>query len=566
MCGILGGNNLDWNYSKGILSMKHRGPDGQRVIRFNEFVLAFARLAIIDLSRNGMQPMFSENEDICIVFNGEIYGYKKIREDLIKKGYNFKTLTDTEVIINSYLEWGDEFIDRIDGMFSIAIYDRKKRVIKLFRDRVGIKPLYYYYDGKNFAFSSELKGIINTCQNCNFQIDETAIYDYINYLYIPEPKTLYKNIFKLPPACKLVYDIKNARIKGIGEYWKLNINKNIHSERKQKDLIEELHSLIHKNVEQQMIADVEVGTFLSGGVDSSIITYVGSTINANTKAFSMGFTDKRKNELDYANTLATKHNIPLCSHIISKDDINNIYYNIKDWYDEPFGDASAYPTYLVSKMSKQYATVVLTGDGGDEVFGGYNRYKVFSEILDKNRVNNRLVSRLYENTHLKKYIPDYDKLLLEDIALVMKNYMYEVLPDKLSFRKKYNIPKDYDDCWSFRRYYDKSLPVITRSQYLDFKTYLPGDILTKVDRASMAVSMETRVPFLSREIVEFSFGLSQEDRCPKGELKGLLKKAYTEEITRKLAYRRKQGFSIPKSYVKDTRPTQVKLLEEIWKL
>ena len=273
MCGILGGNNSRWDYKKGIESMSHRGPDGIRIDSMEDFTLAFARLAIIDLSVNGMQPMFSIDGQVGIVFNGEIYGYQKLKKELEKKGYRFRSTTDTEVILNAYIEWGEKFVTRVDGMFGMAIYDKRDGMIRLFRDRVGIKPLYYYYDGVNFGFSSELKGIVNMCNTVSLQVDYTAVYDYLNYIYIPEPKTYYKNVYKMLPGHRVIFDIKSKRIVKDSDYWKLNVNSNQASERKQSDIVEELKELIKVSVREQMIADVPVGTFLSGGVDSSIITY-----------------------------------------------------------------------------------------------------------------------------------------------------------------------------------------------------------------------------------------------------------------------------------------------------
>ena len=212
MCGILGGNNSVWDYKKGIESMYHRGPDGIKIDHLGDFVLAFSRLAVMDLTMQGMQPMFSYDNQVAVTFNGEIYGFKKLRNFLEKKGYQFRSTSDTEVILNAYLEWGDKFVTKVDGMFGMAIYDKREGTVKLFRDRVGIKPLYYYYDGVNFGFSSELKGIENMCSSISLHIDNTALYDYLNYLYIPEPKTYYKNVYKLLPGHILIFDIATKRI------------------------------------------------------------------------------------------------------------------------------------------------------------------------------------------------------------------------------------------------------------------------------------------------------------------------------------------------------------------
>lgn len=560
MCGILGGNHSQWDYKNGIECMAHRGPDGTRVSSLDDFTLAFARLAIIDLSSNGMQPMFSYDNQVGIVFNGEIYGYQKLRKELEKKGHRFYSATDTEVILNAYLEWGERFITRIDGMFGMAIYDKREGVVRLFRDRAGIKPLYYYYDGVNFGFASELKGIVNMCNTVSLQIDRTAIYDYLNYIYIPAPKTYYKNVYKLLPGHRMVFDVKSKRIIKDSAYWKININTNQASERKQSDIIEELRQLIKESVQEQMIADVPVGTFLSGGVDSSIITYEGHRINPGLESFSMGFTQRDYNELQYARKLAERYKINWNTKIFDRDIFREYYGQLRNWYDEPFADTSAFPTYIVSKMAREKVTVVLTGDGGDEVFGGYNRHRAIWEKERKQAPDNELISYLYSKFHKN----GLSYFWMDELTFILRTIGDAPQVRDKELRKELGIPKDYDTFWKFRQYYFKDLPPMTRAQYLDFKTYLPEDVLTKVDRVSMAVSLEARVPLLSKKIIEFSFSLSEEDRLPNGTLKGLLKKAYEEEIEKSILYREKMGFSMPYNFFRDEESLQEQLLRDIW--
>ncbi len=561
MCGILGGNNSVWDYKKGIESMYHRGPDGIKIDHLGDFVLAFSRLAVIDLTMQGMQPMFSYDNQVAVTFNGEIYGFKKLRSFLEKKGYQFRSTSDTEVILNAYLEWGDKFVTKVDGMFGMAIYDKREGTVKLFRDRVGIKPLYYYYDGVNFGFSSELKGIENMCSSISLHIDNTALYDYLNYLYIPEPKTYYKNVYKLLPGHILIFDIATKRIMKNSAYWKLKINSNHASERKQEDLIDELRELIRESVSEQMEADVPIGTFLSGGVDSSIVTYEANKLNPRLEAFSIGFTESQYNELKYACTIAEKNKIHLNTKIFNRDIFKQYYNNMKVWFDEPFADTSAYPTYLVSKLAKKKVTVVLTGDGSDEIFGGYPRQKLIWQKKKEKAPDNYIFSYLYEKIFPNKV----DYYWLDDLKFLLRSNCWKLQTDDKQLRNFFGIYKDYDMYWAFRKYYVKDLPPMTRVQYLDLKTYLVGDILTKVDRTAMAVSLETRVPFLSKKLIEFSFSLSEEDRCPNGEQKGLLKKAYEKEIGKNILYRRKMGFSIPISFYDSKKSPQEQLLERVWK-
>lgn len=561
MCAILGGNNSKWDYSKGIECMKHRGPDGIKENPLGDFTLAFARLAVMDLSDHGIQPMFSFDNQVCIVFNGEIYGYQKIRDDLIRKGYQFYSRSDTEVILNAYLEWGEKFIQKIDGMFGMAIYDKRDRTVKLFRDRIGIKPLYYYYDGSNFGFASELKGILNMCCTVSFENDNTAIYDYLNYAYIPEPKTYYKNVYRLLPGHRMVFDIRSRSIIKNSLYWKLEVNCFQGSQRKQSDLIEELKYLVKKSVEEQMIADVPVGTFLSGGVDSSIVTYEGHRINSRLETFSMGFANADYDESKYAYELARRHQLHMNFKVFGHDAFHHNYSKFKLWYDEPFADMSAFPTYMVSKLAKEKVTVVLTGDGGDEVFGGYNRYQAMWKKEKEKSPDNLLISAVYQKckSNTKK-----DYFWMDDLNFLMQMMSPHLSLRDKELRKRLKIDRDYDKLWFFRKYYFKELPPITRTQYLDLKTYLPSDILTKVDRVSMAVSLETRVPLLARRLIEFSFSLSEEDRCPGGELKGLFKKAYGEEIGKKILNRSKMGFVMPYNYLTNKKSPQEMLLEDIW--
>ncbi len=562
MCGILGGNVSEWNYEKGIMCMKHRGPDGTKISRLDDFTLAFDRLAILDLSEHGMQPMFSEDGNVGIVFNGEIYGYQKLRNRLIKKGHRFFSTSDTEVVLNAYLEWGENFIMRVDGMFGIAIYDKRDGMVRLFRDRVGIKPVYYYYDGSNFAFSSELKGILGLCDTVSFEIDNTAIYDYLHFLYIPEPKTYYKNVFKLLPGHRMVFDIKKKRIVKDSSYWKLKINEQQEAQRKQSDLIEELRFLIKESVEEHMVADVPVGTFLSGGVDSSIVTYEGHRINAQLETFSMGFADIRYNELEYACDLAERHGIRMNSQVFNRRVFQQYYDRMKIWYDEPFADTSAFPTYLVSKMAKEKVTVVLTGDGGDEVFGGYKKYREIWKKEKEHGPDNLLISAVYKK-YKKNKARDY--FWMDVLTYISGLYAWPIHITDQELKKRLKIEKDYDTCWFLRKYYNKELPPMTRLQYMDLKTYLPGDILTKVDRTSMDVSLEARIPLLSKKLIEFSFSLSEGDRCPEGQEKGLLKRAYKDEVGEALLYRKKGGFGMPEKYFGNRKSPQEVLLEDVWK-
>ena len=561
MCGILGGNKRTWNYRAGIESMKHRGPDGICIETMQDITFAFARLAIIDLSSNGMQPMFSDDKNVCIVFNGEIYKYENLKKELEKK-YCFRSKTDTEVLLYAYMEYGDSFIDKIDGMFAIAIYDRRREKIKLFRDRVGIKPLYYYVQGREFGFSSELKGLINMLGDQKLEIDKTAIYDFLTYIYIPEPKSLYKRIYKLEPGYYLTYDVRKSRIERKGAYWHLKVSTREGKKKNSDTAKYELRKRIKDAVEAQLIADVTVGTLLSGGVDSGIVTFECHRMNAQIGTFSMGFEDPAYDELKYARRLVKEWDLKNYEGRFKRQTYRQLLENMKLWFDEPFADDSAFPTYEVLRLAKKNGvTVLLTGDGGDEVFGGYD----VSDVLYKKRgINLRAVSDMYEDVvrnHVM-YRSVCDSVCLDGAAFFAWKRHRMMHSEKKRYAELLGIPKDYDDYWFIRKHYHKELPPVTRAQIIDFHTFLPA-VLNKVDRTSMALSLEVRVPLLDRDVIEYSFSLPQEVRCPGHMKKELLKRAYPE-IPYSIRYRKKQGFSIPYEYI-STRGTPCEtILHEMW--
>lgn len=562
LCGILGGNNKNWDYQNGIECMRHRGPDGIRVEVMDEVIFAFARLAIIDLSENGMQPMFTEDKEVCIVFNGEIYHYKELRKKLEKK-YRFYSETDTEVLLYAYIEYGDRFIDKVDGMFAIAIYDKRCNKIKLFRDRVGIKPLYYYVYGHNFGFASELKGIIHMVNNQKFRVDKTAIYDFLTYTYIPEPKSAYKHVYKLEPAHFLIYDMQSRKVEKKAAYWKLKINTHEKGKIEIEDAKNELREKIARAVKAQMIADVSVGTLLSGGVDSGAVTFECCQLDKQIQTFSMGFEAPDYDELKYAHQLVKLWNLRNYDKVFGDEMFKSLYGNMKEWFDEPYADVSAFPTYGILQLAKEKGvTVVLTGDGGDEVFGGYD---VVKAMYTKKGINIRKISDLYEK-QFRNQIKDkdtFDHFFLDDVAYFSKKRNWRLRNTKSKYAKCFKIPNDYDDYWFIRKYYYKDLPPMTRAQIVDFHTFLPF-ILNKVDRTSMALSLEVRVPLLDREVIEYSFSLPQEVRCPNRLQKELLKQAYPE-IPYNVKYRAKQGFGMPGQYISDKMHPCEAMLIQIWK-
>ncbi len=549
MCGILGGNVSGWDYEKGIEAIAHRGPNGQRIERYQDITLGFCRLSIRDLSISAMQPMSNIENDVHIIYNGEIYGYEKLKTEL-KKKYLFRTTSDTEVVLYAYLEYGEAFIDKIDGIFAIAIYDERFQKLFLFRDRAGVKPLYYLYQGERFGFASELKSLEHAVNDFAFRVDNTAVYDFLFYQYIPEPKSLYQSVYKLPPATMLVYDVRGKRLLRTEKYWDLYVNSSVERKRSKEEISEELRYLIKQSVKNQLVADVPVGTFLSGGVDSSIVTYEASRFNPKIQAFSIGFQEKEYDESEIAMKFCKEKDIVIRRKILRISDIGKIRNRIREWYDEPFADTSAYPSYLVSEFARNEVTVVLTGDGGDELFGGYGRYARFYNAYKS----------VDTSLPLSKRLPYERKEVRQGLGVADIDYYKEYV-------QKLEIPEDYDPYESLYQYDLPELPPFTRMRYLDFHTYLPGDILTKVDRVSMSVSLEARVPFLDRNIIEFAFSLSQEECNAGNGLKACLKEAYEGIIPNEILCGQKKGFGVPQNYLwreKKAESIYAGILNEHW--
>jgi asparagine synthase (glutamine-hydrolysing) len=573
MCGFVGGTDPSWDFTAALASIEHRGPDDGRLHLDGPVRVGFRRLSIIDLDAAAMQPMFTDDGETWIVFNGEIYGFLGLRDELGKLGHNFRTQSDTEVLLRAYLEWGDGFIDHVDGMFAIALWDARDRKLRLYRDRPGIKPLYYYYDGRRFAFASELKAIEAALDANDLQVDQTALYDFLGYRYVPAPKTLYRNCFKLPPAHGIVYDPDSGKLSDPAPYWSVPVPAS------PRDILvdeagEELRSLIDESVRDQMISDVPLGFFLSGGVDSSTIVASASGLGANVSTFSIGFDSDEKSETPYAREVAALFGTQHHERMLSQAAAGDLLPHLKKWFDEPFADESAMPTYLVSKVARENVTVVLTGDGGDEVFGGYRtypRFQRYERLPSWPAVVDRLAYRLRQPFGRRSAVTRTMKVL--EIAFArgpgLWGRIMHGMPEtaKAGYREHFGIRGDYDDWWHYRKHWRDDLPVRTRLQLVDFHTFMPGMVLTKVDRTSMAVSLEARVPFLARKIIEFSFALPEEIRYHGGELKGILKYAYKDILPQNILFRRKKGFGIPRYYLKDLdggKPVQEHLLQSLF--
>ncbi len=546
MCGFVGGTRRDAAYEAASDALLHRGPDARELWSDEWVTLSFLRLAIVDLDPRAMQPMFSTNRDVCIVFNGEIYGYMRLRQRLEALGHSFRTSSDTEVLLTAYLQWGDSFVEHIDGMFSIVLYDMRNRSLRLWRDRVGIKPLYYYWDSHSFLFASEIKAI-NAALEGSLEPRLDAYYDFLTYQSIPPPKTGYKNVFQLRPGHMLVMRAAEGCLDAEKPYWRLEVEPD-HS----MDIsgaATKVREAIEESVRDQLIADVPVGTFLSGGVDSSIISYEAARIQPGMKAFSIGF-GQAKNEIPFAQEVAAHLDVELYAQVFGESEVDMEIF--RQWFDEPFADTSAFPTHAVAKLAREQVVVALSGDGGDELFGGYSRYERYREPGYRSAALYALWERgklIFRHKSVLRRAMNLVSLFLAPPLAGYGKHMSSLSDgERALFARQFSIPSDYDDYWAWREYWRSDLPIKTRLQYLDFHRYLPDDILTKVDRATMAESLEARVPFLARNVVELAFRIPERLHFFRGP-KSVLREAYRDCIPDSVFERNKVGFGMPATYL-----------------
>lgn len=576
MCGIFGFTKFkkeDLEKARESLhTLHHRGPDQWNDYFDEDIYMGHQRLSILDLSEHGKQPMISPDKKVIIAVNGEIYNFLELKKELESK-YIFKSTSDSEVVLYGYIEWGiDGLLERIDGMYAISIYDKEKKELFLAKDRAGIKPLYYGNIKGRISWASELKAIQKFYENQNIlEYDYTAFYDFLTYLYIPTPKSMYKNVYKLEPAHYLKIDMKNNTFEKI-QYWQLEVKKcddDIETAKKK------IYDLVKNSVDEQMVADVPVGFFLSGGMDSSTVVAIASQSHNDINTFAIGFQDKQKDESLFAKKTSEYFKTKHLEKKLDDESIELIFDDIVNWYDEPNALSSSYPSYYVAELAKHNSTVVLTGDGGDEVFGGYKWYKRF-ESLEKYSLPYLRFLKIFtspikkQKNILGKVARRFEALFLLNEMEIYTRLMGGMLKDeKEKYRKLWNIDEDYDDYWYFRKFYKQDLDLYTRLQYLDFHTFLPDACLSKVDRTSMAVSLECRVPFLSKEIIEYCFSLKDDVRLYNSELKGAMKETFKDLLPFEIINRDKKGFSAPlKGVLKkmdlDEKFMQEKFLKKYW--
>ncbi len=534
--------------------MIHRGPDAEGVFENEKVGLCHRRLSIIDLSVSGTQPMISADGRFVIVFNGEIYNFLEIREELIKQGYVFKTKTDTEVLLALYEHHGVGLVDRINGMFAFAIWDNELKSLFIARDRIGKKPLYYHRFGNDIVFASELKSML-TITEIPRDIRVDSVYDFFAYQYIPDPKTIFKNIYKLEPGHYLhITDNSFDKVK----YWDISFLEQ--SNKSEASLKKELQQLIHECTRTRMISDVPLGAFLSGGLDSSGIVATMSKINNKpVTTCSIGFDVKQYNETEFARMVADQYKTNHHEFTVHQNVKDNLE-NIVSYFDEPFADPSLVPTYYVSKLARQKVTVAIAGDGGDEVFAGYEKYLTDSI---ENRLR-KLFPRFVRKSlfpWLVRFLSPFNNLIFRKSASLLTSLSLEPamgfylsnsqITDKrwnsIINQKTRNELGDYHPSTITTEYYNQcdASDHLGKILYTDMKTFLPGDILVKVDRMSMANSLEVRAPLLDYNMIEFAAGLPSKLKFNSGEKKYLLKEAFKDALPGDILYRKKMGFSVP---------------------
>lgn len=552
MCGIAGLYSSNPSFSKDhLLKMldviRHRGPDNQGVYCNHSVGLGHQRLSIIDTSKDAHQPMTSHCGRYVISYNGEVYNFKELAKNL---SVPLKTHSDTEVVLELFAQLGSQCIRQFNGMFSAAIYDTKENTLYPFRDRAGIKPLYYYFDEHHFVFSSELKALTALPYiKQHIQLDIEAIHQYLNLGFIPEPLTIYKHIYKFPAAhyAKIQTNASVVNIQ-FENYWSVEneiLREPIHNENQAK---EELHSLLKESVKRHLISDVPYGVLLSGGTDSSLLAALAQAMNQKPiKTFTIGFNHGKYDESNHAKNVADFLKTEHYSHYVDETEIKKLIPSLCSIYDEPFGDSSALPTLLLSQYAKQHATMVLSGDGGDELFMGYGRYRL------ANYLHKPIIQALHKPLAVFLSLSSSARYQKASSLLDFEHTLTSehIFSQEQSFFSKKEIAKilikEQQETHSLKNLSttQRLLFPAEEQSIFDFRYYLKDDLLVKIDRASMHHSLEVRVPLLDNSIISYSLNLDHRLKNKNNINKYLLKEIAYEYIPKHLLDRPKQGFAIP---------------------
>ena len=527
----------------------HRGPDDAGYYAEGGSAIGMRRLSIIDIAA-GHQPISNEDGSVWIVFNGEVYNFAELRADLIARGHSFKTHSDTETIVHLYEEMGERCVERLRGMFGFAIWDRRENKIFLARDRAGKKPLHYTLVGETLVFGSEIKSLLQF-PGVERQVNHQAISDYLSFGYVPDPLTAFRGIQKLLPGHTMTF--QNGRMT-TRRYWDFSYGQEHAPAQSESYYAERLRELIAESVRIRLVSEVPLGAFLSGGVDSStVVAMMARAMDQPVKTFSIGFSEASFDELKYARLTAERYQTDHHEFIVTPD-VCRLVEEIVWHHDEPFADASSIPTYVVSKMAREFVTVVLSGDGGDELFAGYERYLVHQGRQRFERIPGWL--RRNVMLPLSQALPraTYGKQFLRNISLEGGARFVDSLSYFGAAAKRNLLAAEvrrglngYDSAAAFEQLFAEpsSADPIERLLYLDSKTYLSGDILTKVDRMSMAHSIEARVPLLDHELIEFVQSIPASLKLRGQTTKHILKQAMGELIPNEIINRPKMGFGVP---------------------
>ncbi|MDN3641070.1 asparagine synthase (glutamine-hydrolyzing) [Lutimonas halocynthiae] len=556
MCGICGAiSENDIEIERMVDSIHHRGPDFQDTYKENKLSLGHVRLSILDLSSAGNQPMLSRSGKVIIVYNGEVYNFRELRKELISQGVIFRSNCDTEVILEGFEKWGDSFFEKLNGMFAMAIFDKERKVLKLVRDRFGIKPLYYSLLNDELIFASEIKGILAS-NRVSKEMSFQGLHEYLHFSTTLGITTFYKDIKKLLPGHILNYDLLNKKVK-IAPF-KLNYDLPFKSQ-SANGIVQNVRTLFEKSVKRQLMADVPIGVFLSGGIDSTAITSLANRhYNGRLKTFSAGFDfDKGINELPNAKLVSKLFDTDHHEMHIKGGDVPSVLENINSFFDQPFSDAANIPLYLMGRELKGNHKVILQGDGGDELFAGYNQYyriknenlyKMFSFIGTKFAFGIPKSSKYYRKLRSMYAVCQSDKELI-----TARLYSQEMINENTTRIFKDDLRSNLDLIDPFIRHRQlhnnfKHFDLLQELLYTDMNTMLPDQYLEKVDRATMANSLEVRVPFLDNDLAAYVMSLPSKYKIQGKEKKYLLKKAFAGIVPDNILYGPKRGFSVPFQY------------------
>jgi len=540
MCGIVGqfeltGDRVEHErFERMCESLAHRGPDDRGIGFFEDdrYALGHLRLSFLDLTEFGRQPMYDAANDLWIVFNGEIYNHAELRAEL-SRSYHFRTRTDTEVILAGFSLYGPGFVSRLNGMFAFAVYSISTHKLWLVRDRFGIKPLYYHHSKDRVLFASEIRPILGSGK-VNRDVDHSGFADFFVYRYVPSPKSIWRGVSKLEPAHYLEFDLRTGKVVQT-EYWQLPKQER---KRSRGELVAMVGEILQNSVQGQLKCDVEIGALLSGGYDSSALALYAVEQNPDLRTFSVGFTDWQNSEDQYARTVAEHLGVSNRSVILDGSSLKLMDIMPKV-YDEPIADISIIPTYAVSKLARSEVKAVISGEGADEIFCGYNWQKEYFRSTSARGFFGKLVDALSP--------PDAVGFYAQSMA--MGWFGLEELKKLMNPDLHTHLPEDVH--WFYRKHYGefKGLKSI---QYMDLKCFMAELVLTKVDRASMANSLEVRVPFLDHRLVELIFSSTESDYFDPRVNKLLLWSNIRHRLPNEILSRPKQGFVGPDSYYQDS--------------